>query len=116
MRRASCALVQASKRIELAIPEQSTALQRRELNAIARYCVRRVEDTLGAPDHWSMRVGSVDQGMFACTVVVHDGGCAIETTSTEADGGLAIWAAVREVGQVLRDVRASRSWRARRAA
>jgi hypothetical protein len=105
-----------AQRIELAMPEGSTLLQRRELGAIARYCVNRVETTLGPPDSWFMRVGNSEEGLFACTVVVHDRGCAIETTSTEPDGALAIWDAVREVEQVLRDVRASRCWRSRRAA
>jgi hypothetical protein len=107
------AVVQA-ERIELAIPDASTPMERQELGAIARYCVNRVESTLGPPDSWFVRVGAVNDG-FACTVVVHDRGCAIETTSMEPDGALAIWDAVREVEQVLRDVRASRTWRPRRA-
>jgi len=103
--------VQASPRIEFALPERATASQRRELGAIARYCVNRVEREIGAPDAWFLRLGPVDDNEYACTIVVHDKGCAIETTSTECDGALAIWDAVREVEQVLRDVRASRSWR-----
>lgn len=98
------------------MPEHSTAVERRELGAIARYCVERVEETLGAPDSWFMRIGPVEEGQVACTVVIHDRGCAIETTSTEPDGALAIWDAVREVEEVLRDVRASRAWRPRRRA
>jgi hypothetical protein len=99
-----------SEQLELAMPEGSTLLQRRELGAIARYCVNRVDTTLGPPDSWFLRVGPVE-GQFACTVVVRDRGCAIETTSVEPDGALAIWDAVREVEEVLRDVRASRTWR-----
>jgi hypothetical protein len=72
--------------------------------------VNRVERELGAPDNWFLRVGPVD-GQYACTVVVHDSGCAIETTSTEPDGALAIWDAIREIEQVLRDVRATRTCR-----
>ena len=97
------------------MPEGATVLQRRELGAIARYCVNRIDETLGPPDSWFLRVGAAEEGQFACTVVVHDRGCAIETTSTEPDGALAIWDAMREVETVLRDVRASR-WRWRRAA
>ncbi len=114
MLRASSPVVQAN-RIELAMPEHSSAVERRELGAMARYCVNRVEENLGAPDSWFMRIGSVE-GLVACTVVVHDRGCAIETTAMEPDGALAIWDACREVEEVLRDVRASRTWRPRRKA
>lgn len=99
--------------MEIAIPEGTL---RSELGAIARYCVQRVETTLGPPDSWFMRVGAVDDGLIACTVVVHDRGCAIEASSAEPDGARAIWDAMREVEDVLRDVRASRCWRSRRAA
>lgn len=92
------------------MPERATARQRRELGAIARYCVARIERELGAPDTWYLRVGPVD-GQYACTVVVHDSGCAIETTSTEPDGALAIWDAICEIEQVLKDVRATRTER-----
>ena len=114
MLHASWALVQLN-RIELAMPEHSTPVERRELGAMARYCVTRVEATLGPPDSWFVRIGNVE-GQVACTVVVRDRGCAIETTSFDPDGAVAIWDAVREVEQILRDVRASRSWRPRRKA
>ena len=81
---------------------------RAELGAIARTCVDRVDRDLGSPDSWFIRVGLID-GRFVCTVVVHDRGCAIETTCDEVDGALAIRDAVNEVEQVLRDVRISRS-------
>lgn len=110
MRRALVPSVQTvqTDRIELAMPAG-------ELQALAVYCVNRVEENLGPPDRWFVRVGAVEDGV-ACTVVIHDRGCAIETTAVEPDGSLAIWDAMREVEEVLRDVRASRSWRPRRAA
>lgn len=96
--------------LEFAFPTRASDSQRKEYSAIARYCVTRVEHELGALDAWFVRLGPVED-KYACTIVVHDHGCAIETTSTEVDGALAIWDAVREIEQVLRDVRASRSWR-----
>jgi hypothetical protein len=99
-----------ASRIELALPERASAKQRRELGAIARYCVNRVERELGAPTLWFVRVGPI-HGRYVCTVVVHDSGCAIETTRDEVDGALAIWDAVQEVERVLRDIRASRTRR-----
>ena len=92
-------------RIELSLSEPSTV--QRELGAIARSCVDRVDRELGSPDGWFVRVGT-NGGRFVCTVVVHDKGCAIETTCNQLDGALAIRDAVREVEQVLRDVRATR--------
>lgn len=92
------------------MPERSTAKQRRELGAVARYCVDRVERELGAPDGWFVRVGPLDN-RYVCTIVVHDSGCAIEATRDEVDGALAIWDTVREIERVLRDVRACRSRR-----
>jgi hypothetical protein len=92
------------------MPERATPSQRRELGAVARYCVDRVERELGAPEGWFVRVGPIEN-RFVCTIVVHDSGCAIEATCDEVDGALAIWDTVREIERVLRDVRACRACR-----
>ena len=94
-------------RIELALFEPSTLQERRDLGAIVRSCVDRVDRELGEPDGWFVRVGILAD-RFVCTIVVHDRGCAIETTRDESDGALAIRDAVGEIEQVLRDVRATR--------
>jgi hypothetical protein len=93
--------------MELATSERATVRERAELGAIARSCVDRVDRELGNPDGWFVHIGMVDD-RFVCTVVVHDRGCAIETTCDRSDAGIAIRNAVRVVEQVLRDVRASR--------
>src|SRR5215210_6613713 len=92
------------------MPERASHQQRRELGAVARYCVDRVERELGAPDGWFVRVGPIED-RYVCTIVVHDSGCAIEATCDETDGALAIWDTVRQIESVLRDVRASRACR-----
>lgn len=57
MPRAACGFVQ-TERIELAMPAG-------ELQTLAVYCVNRVEENLGPPDSWFVRVGAVEDGWRA---------------------------------------------------
>jgi hypothetical protein len=85
------------------LPAWASARQQRELTAFARYCVARLERELGELDRWVVTANLDPRGGFTSTVSVHRGVGEVEAHGTGQDGTLAIWDALCNIEQTLRE-------------
>jgi hypothetical protein len=85
------------------LPAWASARQQRELTAFARYCVARLERELGELDRWVVTTNLDPRGGFTSTVSAHRGGGTVEAHGAGQDGTLAIWDALCNVEQTLRE-------------
>jgi hypothetical protein len=76
----------------------------RELGAFARYCVARIERELGAAEGWTITVDIASRG-FTSKVIVHHRGHDLDAVAHGFDGPLAIWDAMCQIEQRLRENR-----------
>jgi len=79
-----------------------------ELGAFARYCVARIERELGEAESWTITV-DVAKRTFKSTVLVHHRGCDLDAVAHGFDGPLAIWDAMCQIEQRLRENRCAAS-------
>lgn len=91
-------------RIDVRVPEYTTAKQLRELGAFARYCILRVERELGECEHWLVDI-SLSLAGYASRIAVDDHGLVFEEEATGRDGALATWDAMCRLEQRLRERR-----------
>lgn len=82
--------------------------QRKELEAFARYCATRLERELGVIEGWSVRIERYGRRANAL-VCARDGEICIEARGSSADNALAIWEAMCQLEQPLRELRMSSS-------
>ena len=90
-------------RIKVELPEWSSPRQQRELTAFARYCVARLEREHGELDRWVVTTIADPDGGFATTVVAEQGTATVEARGAGQDGTLAIWDALCNLEQALRE-------------
>ena len=84
-------------RIELVLHDHVSAREYRELGALVRYCVDRIERELDDPACWDVKIVPT--------------GDAVQSASSGLDGALAAWDALCSLEQTLRDARARRRTR-----
>ena len=96
----------ALDRILVELPGGASQRQHRELGAFVRFCVFRLEREFGEL-RWLVRVQPAN-GNFACFVAVNDRNCIVESRGGGFDHTLAIWEALSNVEQGLRESRAIR--------
>jgi hypothetical protein len=90
-------------RIEVALPPWASARQQRELNAFSRYCIARLERDLGEVDRWVVAISLDRTGGFSSAVSVELHGALVEARGAGHDGTLAIWDALCNIEQTLRE-------------
>ncbi|HTJ43649.1 MAG TPA: hypothetical protein VL463_16200 [Kofleriaceae bacterium] len=90
-------------RIQVELPVWASARQQRELTAFARYCVARLEREVGELDRWTVAATVDPSGGFASTVTAHQGAMTVDASGAGQDGTLAIWDALCNVEQALRE-------------
>jgi hypothetical protein len=79
--------------------------RRRELIAFARYCTARVMRGLGAPAAWDIAIEPASVG-FTALVRAHIQAADLQATGSAADPMVAIWHAICDIEQPLRDAAA----------
>jgi len=84
-------------RIELVLHDHVSAREYRELGALVRYCVDRIERELDDPECWDVKIVPT--------------GDEVQSASNGLDGALAAWDALCSLEQTLREARARRRTR-----
>jgi hypothetical protein len=90
-------------RLDLVLPRSVSERQRRELGAFARYCAGRVERELGTTERWSVSLRADAGIQYTSTVSVADAQGAIVGRGVSSDAVLAIWEAMCQLEQRLRE-------------
>ena len=93
-------------RIDVQLPRATSARQRRELTAFARYCILRLEHELGERQAWLVEIAP-SSGQYATRIEVQDICGALEANGSGIDGALATWEAICEIEQSLRESRSN---------
>jgi hypothetical protein len=93
---------QARNHVHVRVPEFTSAKQRRELSAFARYCILRMERELGERGCWTVDIVLSVDG-YSSRIAVDDSGLTLEASGTGRDGALATWEAMCRIEQRLRD-------------
>ncbi len=91
-------------RIQVQLTAWASARQQRELTAFARYCVARLERELGELE-WVVTTTPDARGGFTSTVTARQAERAADATGVGHDGTLAIWDALCNIEQILREQR-----------
>jgi len=94
--------VTTASRIDVQLPRATSARQRRELTAFARYCILRLERELGQHQAWVVEIAPTS-GKYATRIAVHDLGVALEASGVGLDGALSTWEAICRLEQSLRE-------------
>ena len=89
--------------MELVLPPSVSERQRRDLGAFARYCARRIERELGTTERWSVTLSAGAGIQYASSVSVPDAHGPIVGRGGSADAVLAIWEAMCQLEQRLRE-------------
>lgn len=91
-------------RIVVQLFSPASARLQRELRAFARYCILRLERELGTHDAWTVELAP-SHGGYRTRVAVRDRGLTVDAQARGQDGPMAIWEAMCEVEQRLRERR-----------
>ncbi len=94
---------QARARVVVELHAQASQRQHRELGAFVRYCVFRLEREFGELQ-WLVRILPVANG-FASSVAVNDQASIVESSGRGFDGALAVWDALYNIEEALRESR-----------
>lgn len=91
-------------RIQVQLPAWASARQQRELTAFARYCVARLEREVGELEQWVVTANLDPRGGFTSTVTAHRAGVTdVVASGVGQDGTLAMWDALCNIEQALRE-------------
>ncbi len=92
-------------RVEVRLPDDVKLKQRSELEAFVDYCVLRVERELGERERWLAKLLRAPGEGYTCRVSSEHRGRRVDAMGTGSDGALAIWDAICQLEQLLRDRR-----------
>src|SRR5262245_56953773 len=98
-----CARARANRaRIKLTLHNGAGVSQYRELGAFVRYCVSRMKRELGEIARWSVAIAPAG-GEFRSRVAIESAADRLESTGLGMDGPLAVWDALCQLEQLLRE-------------
>jgi hypothetical protein len=89
-------------RIQVKLPGWARPRQQRELTAFARFCIARLERELGELE-WVVTTVPEARGGFTSTVSAKQAGHEVESRGVGHDATLAIWDALCNIEQTLRE-------------
>jgi hypothetical protein len=89
-------------RIEVRLPVLDGARRHRELRAFACFCIARIEREMGALDGWVVTITPAGRG-FAAAVLARRSGSTVERQGLGRDSTLAVWDALCNLEQALRE-------------
>lgn len=89
-------------RVRLALDEDATLEQYRELGLFVRFCIDQIERDIGVADWWKVTIAK-GRVCYRCAVILYKDGTLLQATGNGFDGAVAGREALCKVDGILRE-------------